>query len=213
MSTTEAAERDDATERLEQKERDQKRSQAKCFSNIHMTPVEFAVWTVSRSVAHQTGILYFDGRDMANLFKRTGKNRMYQAAKRLVKDGWFKTISPPRYDPRTGRFLCAQYRVLSHEEWSREHPNSCVAEPSIPETENGAIPDSGNGNDRSPKQERPFPEIGTTIPSSGTYFDKENLDTEDIDFGAYGEEETERTASAAAPDLGLLEDIWPRGDR
>jgi hypothetical protein len=75
-----------------------------CFANIHMRPEEYALWDVSRRLSHQSGVLYFDGRDIAKLFQHTAKNRIYRAAKALIEKGWYEVISPATRDRRTGLF-------------------------------------------------------------------------------------------------------------
>jgi hypothetical protein len=161
-----------ASERISAKD-DKQQQTTKCFANLHMRPEEYALWDVTRSLSHKTGILYFDGRELAKLFDGTAKNRIYRAAKSLVKKGWYKVLSPARRDERTGWFSPARYRVLSPEEWSEEHPHACRSElQSSPDTETGSSPEIKTGQSRN--RERPVPETGTTSPGTGTYSVKEN---------------------------------------
>ena len=133
-----------------------------------MRPEEYALWDVSRKLSHATGILYFDGRELANLFDCTAKNRIYRAAKSLITKGWYEVISKTKRDSRTGLFKPAQYRVLSPQEWCEKHPHTCRMMPSSPET--------GNGSDS-----EPVPKTGTSSPETGTYIDKENSEKRDTD--------------------------------
>jgi len=145
-----------------------------CFPNHHMRPEEYALWDVSRSLAHKTGVLYFDGREMAKRFKATAKNRIYRAARGLVEEGWFEVIADHARDKRTGLYSCTRYRVLSAEDWARKHPHDCVTLPaSSPEIETGTSPQNGTGI-QSRKEERPVPITGMTSPQNGTYSVKEN---------------------------------------
>src|SRR5260370_662127 len=98
----------------------------KCFANRHMTPEEYGLWDVSRSLSHKTGILYFDGREMAERFEDTTKNGIYRVARNLLRRGWYELISPAVRDKRTGLFCSTQYRVLSVEEWATRHPHVCT---------------------------------------------------------------------------------------
>jgi hypothetical protein len=157
-----------------------------CFANVHMRPEEYAVWDLSRRLSHQSGILYFDGREIAKLFEHTSKDRIYRAARGLVKKGWFEVIAAAARDRRTGLYSCSQYRVLSAEEWAKKHPHVCVAlAESSPRSETGeSSRETGTGsspqnaNDQSLKRERPVPETRMTSPQNETYLDKENLEQE-----------------------------------
>jgi hypothetical protein len=57
-----------------------------------MRTTEYALWNLCRSLSHKTGVLYFDGELFATHFENTGKNKIYNAAKGLVKNGWFKPL-------------------------------------------------------------------------------------------------------------------------
>jgi hypothetical protein len=164
-----------------------------CFPNRHMRPEEYALWDVSRKLAHQTGVLYFDGREMAKLFKSTAKDRIYRAAKGLIKMGWFEVIAAAARDKRTGLYSCTQYRVLSAEEWLATHPHTCV---SSLETGTGASPQNATGN-QSSKRERPVPITRMTSPQNATYSDKENLDKEIVRESPVLKTRLDETATAS----------------
>jgi hypothetical protein len=105
-------------------------SHNRCFANRHMTPEEYGVWDVCRSVSHKTGTLYFDGRTIAGYFDGTGKDVIYRIVKRLVKKGWLLVQVAGR-NTRNGLYVPTQYEVLSPEQWAEDHPHDCV--PSEPE--------------------------------------------------------------------------------
>jgi len=179
-----------------------------CFPNVHMRPEEYALWDLSRKLAHQTGVLYFDGREMAKRFRDTAKDRIYRAARSLVEAGWFEVIAPAARDGRTGLYSCTQYHVLSSEEWAKNHPHVCVTIPaSSPEAETGTGPQNATGGIQSSKcdrhqslkRERPVPEMRMTSPYNATYSDKENLDKEIV-----------RGSETATPALPV-EDSKPEG--
>jgi len=152
-----------------EKETNSRAKKQLCFANRHMRPEEYALWDVSRKLSYETGVLYFDGRDFANLFERTGKDRVYRAAEGLIKKGWYEVIAPARRDPRTGLFLAAQYRVVSPEEWTALHPHTCVT-----------LPESSpqNPGNESLKPERPVLKTRMTSPQNATYSDKEDFEKE-----------------------------------
>jgi hypothetical protein len=179
----------------------------RCFANYHMTPEEFGVWDVLRSVSHSTGMLYFDGRTIAGYFAGTGKNTIYRIVKSLVKNGWLFVQTKGR-STRNGVFIPTQYQVLSHDEWAEINPGECIeggpqdARPRIgngpvPEPENEKAPVPVPGLDQSQNREHPVPEpgpaspetgngpvpeSGMTSPGTGTYIDKENLVSSSSDF-------------------------------
>src|ERR1700730_4965799 len=93
----------------------------RCFANRHMTPEEYGVWDVLRSVSHSTGTLYFDGRDVAGYFAGTGKNTVYRIVKSLVKKGWL-IVQVAGRNTSNGLYVSTQYQVLSHAEWTEIHP-------------------------------------------------------------------------------------------
>lgn len=137
-----------------------------CFPNRHMRPEEYALWNVSRSLSHESGLLYFDGPEIAALFEDTGKDRIYRAAKALTEKGWFKLLAPKRRNPTTGLWLPSQYNVLSSEEWAKEHPHECGV--SIPQNANGSLSE-------------PFLKTRTSIPQNAKYLDKEDSEEKRYD--------------------------------
>jgi hypothetical protein len=64
----------------------------KCFAHYHMTPAEYGLWDVCRSLSHESGILYFSGRNVAARFKGLGKTGAYNLAASLVESGWFQIL-------------------------------------------------------------------------------------------------------------------------
>jgi hypothetical protein len=179
----------------------------RCFANRHLTPEEFGVWEVLRSISHSTGTLYFDGEKVATYFSHTGKNTIYRIVKSLIKKGWLFVQAKGR-NAGNGTFMATQYQVLSHEEWEAINPGECIGgglPNSIPETRNGAVPEPEiedepipeRGTVHSQNEEQPFPESGTTspenrngpfpesvttIPGTGKYIYKEILLSGSSDF-------------------------------
>jgi hypothetical protein len=89
-----------------------------------MNPTEYAVWDICRSLSHDSGILYFSGRNVAARFRGFGKTGAYNVAASLHESGWFKLLkdSVRRKD---GTWSPRQYKVLSHADWAAEHPDGC----------------------------------------------------------------------------------------
>jgi hypothetical protein len=95
-----------------------------CYAHFHMTPAEYGLWDVARSLSYESGILYFSGRKIAGRFKGLGKTGAYSLAASLTSSGWFHLLkdSVRRKD---GLWSPRQYKVLSHAEWIIEHPDCC----------------------------------------------------------------------------------------
>jgi hypothetical protein len=89
-----------------------------------MTAQQYGFWDVCKSLSHQTGILYFNGRSVAARFLGMQKSNAYKLADSLKESGWFKLVKES-HRRRDGTFSPKQYRVLSHDEWAAEHPNQC----------------------------------------------------------------------------------------
>jgi hypothetical protein len=93
-----------------------------------MSPAQFAVWTYARQVSYGSGIFYADVRATAAQFRSIGKSSIHRVVQSLEEEGWFKVIRPSLRE-KNGKYSCAQYRVLDHDEWALEHPDQCVACP------------------------------------------------------------------------------------
>ena len=142
----------------------------KCFANYHMTPEEFGFWEVCRSLSHKfKGKLIFDGRNIADCFGDTGKGVAYRLAKKLCVKGWFVCLKKSKKNGRpNGTNTPTEYRVLSHEEWVKEHSkkhckspvpesgqaHTCGETSPVPESrmactgiENEPVPDSGHSTE------------------------------------------------------------------
>src|SRR5260370_21295746 len=105
-----------------------------------MTAPEYALWDVCRSLSHHSGILYFNGRNVAARFKGMGKTGAYNLAASLTESGWFKLLKECAC-PQDGTFRPRPYKVLSHDEWVAEHPNQCeVTSPQYGQDEDGPVP-------------------------------------------------------------------------
>jgi hypothetical protein len=92
-----------------------------CKANNHMRPEEYALWDVSRILSFKTGILYFDGRRMAERFKGVNSKFFYPKLKALVSAGWFIQLDEKQKRTRGGTYAARRYRVLSHDEWVATH--------------------------------------------------------------------------------------------
>jgi len=137
-----------------------KNNETKCFTNYHLTPAEFGLWEICRSLSHQTGILYFNGPGIAARFKDTGKNTIYNIAAALTQKGWLRLLKDS-VRRRDGMFSPRQYRVLTHEEWATEHPNQCGL--TVPEIGNGTKSPFPLGDSPFPLDDSPFPNPGNIL--------------------------------------------------
>jgi hypothetical protein len=155
----------------------------RCFANRHMSMAEFALWSVCRSLSYKyEGLLYFDGQDVALMFEKTGKDKVYRSAKSLVKKGWFLRVRKRSRNPVTGLWKPSEYQIISAEEWAKKHPHNCSPQYSqnktqtIPQNANGPFPETRM--DHSLECKHPFPEMRISIPQNATYIDKEYLEEE-----------------------------------
>ena len=96
----------------------------RCYPHHHMTAQQYGFWDVCRSLAFKNDILFFNGRSIAARFKGMSKSSAYLLADSLVEGGWFLLLkdSTRRKD---GTFSPKQYRLLSHEDWTKQHPGGC----------------------------------------------------------------------------------------
>lgn len=153
----------------------------KCFANFHMTMAEHSLWEVCRSMAYQNnGVLRFDGRQLARLYKGTDKNRIYRTVAKLIESGWFEVVKERAKNPKTGQWLSAIYRVLSVEEFGAKNPHTHQEPKPVPEStsptgENGS---QSHGRDRvqSQNDESPVPKNANPVPRAGHSSD---VDTEE----------------------------------
>ena len=131
-----------------------------CFANRHMTPEEYGVWDVCRSVSHKTGTLYFDGRTIAGYFADTGKDAIYRIVKSLVKKGWLLVQVAGR-NTRNGLYVPTQYQVLSPEQWAEDHPHESLPsdpEESSREIQTGSLTEQGHPVEKSRLVQSGIPE-------------------------------------------------------
>ena len=148
----------------------------KCFANLHMSPEGYGLWDLARSLSFSTGVLYFDGRTVARLFKDTDKNKIYRIAKELTDGGWFRVLVPRQRNKKTGLWTATQYAVLSPEQWAEKYPHDCKDPLQSSNRDRLTSPQIGTGT--SPKYEPSSPEYELTSPVIGTYSVKENTDKE-----------------------------------
>src|SRR3989442_3549127 len=96
----------------------------RCYAQHHMTPAEYGLWDQCRALAHKSGVLFFDGRKMANRFKKergSGFMTVYRLRDSLVLGGWLVKIENPQPRRKNGTYTPTQYRALSHEQWVEKH--------------------------------------------------------------------------------------------
>ena len=145
-----------------------------------MSAEGYGLWNLARSLSYSAGVLYFDGRTVAKLFKDTDKNKIYRVAKELTDAGWFKVLVPRQRNKKTGLWTATQYAVLSPEEWAKKYPHECK-DPLQSSNRDRLLPPSTSpqiGTGTSPKCELSSPEYELTSPVIGTYSVKENTDKE-----------------------------------
>jgi hypothetical protein len=97
-----------------------------CYSHRHMPAVAYAVHNVCLSWSRKSGILYFDGPKIAAQFEKMSKSTAYRCGELLQERGWFILLKDKerRWD---GTWSPRHYRVLTHEEWTEQHPGQCKA--------------------------------------------------------------------------------------
>jgi hypothetical protein len=132
-------------------------SKACCFAHDHLTCAEYGLWTLGRELSHKTNVLYFDGRNMAKRFRGGSRSTMYRLMHGLIDSGWF-VVLVPRTRKANGQWSAHALRVLSHEEWAKEHKGKCKTEP---ENDERPVPESKGA---CPKIEgQPVPRAGHSI--------------------------------------------------
>jgi hypothetical protein len=102
-----------------------------------MTAPEYALWDVCRSLSHQSGILYFNGRGIAARFQSMAKSTAYNLAESLVEKGWFKLLKDSQRR-KDGQFSPRQYKVLSHTDWTAENPGRCDSPVQLQDSDEGS---------------------------------------------------------------------------
>ncbi|HZQ96545.1 MAG TPA: hypothetical protein VFA67_16165 [Candidatus Sulfotelmatobacter sp.] len=108
-----------------------------CYPNQHMSLQDYALYEVAmRLTCGGAKPLIFDGRKLAQRFRKASKSTIYRAEKSLLKAGWFKLPDDaPRekqIDPVTKRYLATTYHVLAHSEWIAKHGDSECTKCHIP---------------------------------------------------------------------------------
>jgi len=114
----------------------------RCHAAQHMRPQEYALYAVAmRLTSGGTNPLYFDGRKMADRFRKASKSGIYRTADALADKGWFQPENrESTRDPKSKRFIARRYKVLSHDEWIAEHGDSECIDHSIPVPYSGTEP-------------------------------------------------------------------------
>ena len=142
--------------------REQKRKRRRtrgCYARNHMDAYMHLVYTYAIQVSYNSKVFYFDGRAIADEYVRVGKDAVYTAKKRLVAEGWFIELVRPRR-LETGVFASGEYRVLTHDEWSRTHKGQCRTDHAEKQTRN----ESQSGIRESSAPQKPVRNQGTTGP-------------------------------------------------
>ena len=123
---------------------------SKCYANDHMTPLEFSLWSLLRTLSFKSNFNYrFDDRTLAAAFgsKRfigkegVSKDTINRARRCLVKGGWIQWLEPWKYDPHDQKGRLGH--VLSTDEYLEQYPERCL--PSVSSeghtsVSNGGIP-------------------------------------------------------------------------
>lgn len=140
-------------------------AKTRCFAHNHMTIEEFGAYEYIISVSHASGVFYMDGRGLAEQFAGTGKNSAYRVVEQLESKGWIVRLAAGGRS-KNGTFQPTQYRPVTHDEWTKAHPNLCVTSPrngtgTSPENGTGTSPE--NGNHQSQFRESPVPETGHNL--------------------------------------------------
>ncbi len=118
-----------------------------------MTLKEFGLWNSLRSVSHNSGLIHFDGRQIATQFHGVSKSTIYRVRDSLLTGGWLVMSKGPK-KMATVIYSSAEYQALSHDEWAKLHPGLCNVEwmPTNAPT-NQLVPRAGqiqsHGRDRS----------------------------------------------------------------
>jgi hypothetical protein len=98
----------------------EKKSNKKCFPNVHMTPAEFGLWNICRELSYKSGVFLLDGRKLALRFSNTSKDSVYRAIKTLTGKGWF-VLREAKRQGAGGKYSASKYQVLSHDDWVALH--------------------------------------------------------------------------------------------
>jgi hypothetical protein len=98
--------------------------QRPCSERRHMTPEEFGIWTYARMVSFTSGIFYASRRKTAQQFADTTKTTIQRLTQSLLEKGWLEKMDTPARDG-DGNYVCKRYKVLTHEQWVKNHPGKC----------------------------------------------------------------------------------------
>jgi hypothetical protein len=119
-----------------------------CYASQHLSPEEWGVLDVCMRLTHGgRRPLCLDGRTLASRFGRCNKNAIYRIVGRLDAQGWLVKTGGGERNTATGKYNSTTYKVLSHTQWSKLHPNAC-----------SPVPESGQVQSRF--EQKPVPESG-----------------------------------------------------
>src|ERR1700722_13745042 len=92
----------------------------KCYEQAHMNCAQFGLWNLYRALSYTSKTLFTDGRTTAERFAGESKSGIYRLRKELENNGW---IEETKESKRTkgGTYSATQFRVLTHEQWTKKH--------------------------------------------------------------------------------------------
>jgi hypothetical protein len=106
----------------------------KCFEHNHMTMRQFGLWNRVRGLQRKWGFVYFDGDDLANGFRFTSRDAVFDDCNVLLKLGFFE-LQSPRKRKKDGTYESRKIAAITHKEWAKKYPNKCLK----PETSQSPI--------------------------------------------------------------------------
>jgi len=95
-----------------------------CFTHNHMTCRQYGLWTRVRELQSKFGFIYFDGDDLAQSFKKTSRDVIYDDCKTLILSGWFEEKGR-RNRKKDGSYESRKIAAITHKEWVVKYPNQC----------------------------------------------------------------------------------------
>jgi len=172
-----------------------------CYAHVHLTPEEYGLWTYGRTVSHESNIVYLSGRHIAQEFFETNKDAIYRIAEGMEAKGWARKLRSKRRHPKTGQWISADYRFLSHDEWVQQYGNSfCkvsdVHDPDCPVENSRQAPSDPcleNSPSLSKSFDRPVENSGHPVENSRHQY-KSNYDSQ-----SKRKRESEATTEIATP--------------
>jgi hypothetical protein len=94
-----------------------------------MTPQEFGVYKYIEAVSHKSGVFYCDAKAMADEFEGRAWRTFQDLVEKLFEKGWLQMLSASGRNAQ-GLYYCAQYAIVSHDDWTKTHAKKCRLKPS-----------------------------------------------------------------------------------